>query len=79
MRITVLDDDQGRKINIGEERFRILLDGKEMERVITADDVKGEVVYFPLDESGHLIRDGDEIKSLTAYGRVEIQQVQETL
>ncbi|PYA07285.1 hypothetical protein [Serratia marcescens] len=73
MRITLSDDDPGRKVDLRVERYRVFLDGKEMKMVITADDVKGEVVYCPLDESGYLIRDGDEVKNVTAYGRVEIQ------
>lgn len=29
MRLTVLDDDPGRKINLGVERYAVFLDGKQ--------------------------------------------------
>ncbi|MEB6622872.1 hypothetical protein [Enterobacter roggenkampii] len=44
MRITVLDDDPGRRINPAQERYAIYLDAVEVKHVFTADDEKGEVI-----------------------------------
>lgn len=40
MRLTVLDDDPGRKINLAQERYTVYLDGVEVKHVFTADDEK---------------------------------------
>ncbi|WP_301337306.1 hypothetical protein [Citrobacter amalonaticus] len=33
MRLTVLDDDPGRKINLAQERYTVYLDGVEVKHV----------------------------------------------
>ncbi|MGK8896158.1 hypothetical protein [Citrobacter koseri] len=50
MRLTVLGDDPGRKINPGVERYAVFLDGVEVKHVYTTDDEKGEVISAVLDE-----------------------------
>ncbi|WP_407056495.1 hypothetical protein [Citrobacter amalonaticus] len=49
MRLTVLDDDPGRKINPGVERYAVFLNGAEVKHVYSADDEKGEVISAVLD------------------------------
>lgn len=75
MRITVLDDDPGRKINPGHERYRVSLDGEEVKHCFTADDEKGEIVEAVRDESGWMIAENSEVKRRTRYGKVIIDRI----
>ncbi|EDQ6417775.1 TPA: hypothetical protein R4D36_000857 [Salmonella enterica subsp. enterica serovar Reading] len=54
MRLTVLDDDPGRKIDLRKERYLVLVDGKEIKHAFTADDEKGEVIAAELDHDGFM-------------------------
>lgn len=75
MRITVLDDDPGRKINPGYESYRVSLDGEEVKHCFTADDEKGEIVEAVRDESGWMIAENSEVKRRTRYGKVTIDRI----
>ncbi|WP_377286113.1 hypothetical protein [Raoultella ornithinolytica] len=44
MRLTVLDDDPGERIEPGRERITVYLDGVEVKHVFSADSDKGEVI-----------------------------------
>ncbi|EBX2401341.1 TPA: hypothetical protein JD893_25065 [Citrobacter freundii] len=76
MRLTVLDDDPGRKINLGVERYAVFLDGIEVKHVFTADDEKGEVIAAVLDERGYMVAENGEVKRHTLYGSVRIEPCQ---
>lgn len=51
MRITVLDGDPGRMINLRSERYQVFLNDVEVRRCLTADDEKGEAIAFVIPES----------------------------
>jgi hypothetical protein len=74
MRITVLDGDPGRMINLRSERYRVFLNDVEVRRCLTADDEKGEVVVVVEDEHGHIVTEHGEVKRVTRHGRVRIQK-----
>jgi len=74
MRITVLDDDPGRKINLAQERYKVYVDGVEVKRVFTADDEKGEVIAAVQDERGYMTAENGEVKRQTLYGKVTIER-----
>ncbi|HEG4368850.1 hypothetical protein [Klebsiella oxytoca] len=72
MRLTVLDDDPGRKINPAIERYAVFLDGVEVKHVFTADDEKGEIIAAVPDERGYMTAENGEVKRQTLYGEVVI-------
>ena len=74
MRITVLDDDPGRRINPTQERYAVYLDGVEVKHVFTADDEKGEVIAAVPDERGYMTVENGEVKRQTLYGKVTIKR-----
>ncbi|MDM2987642.1 hypothetical protein OGY61_17485 [Citrobacter sp. CK196] len=76
MRITVLDDDPGRKINPGIERYAVFLDGVEVKHVYTADDEKGEVIAAELGPDGFMVVDNGEVKRIAIRGTVEIKRLE---
>ena len=73
MRLTVLDDDPGRKINLGQERYTVFLNGAEVKHVYSADDEKGEVISAVLDERGYVVVENGGVKQQTLYGTVRIE------
>lgn len=74
MRLTVLDEDPGRKINPGQERYAVYLDGVEVKHVFTADDEKGELIAAVPDERGYMTAENGEVKRQTLYGTVTIKR-----
>lgn len=74
MRITVLDDDPGRKINLARERYKVYIDGVEVKHVFTADDEKGEVIAAVLDDRGYVTAVNGEVKRQSLYGNVTIKR-----
>ncbi|HHJ4333737.1 TPA: hypothetical protein ACQJNN_005142 [Citrobacter freundii] len=74
MRLTVLDDDPGRKINLAQERYTAYLDGVEVKHVFTADDEKGEVIAAVPDERGYVTVENGEVKRRSLYGKVTIKR-----
>lgn len=74
MRITVLDDDPGRKINLAQERYKVYVDGVEVKHVFTADDEKGEVIAAVLDDRGYMTAENGEVKRQSLYGKVTIKR-----
>lgn len=70
MRITVLDDDSGQKIDPSRERYRVLLDGEEVKHCFTADDEEGEVIEALTDESGWMAVKNGEVKRRAKHGKV---------
>jgi len=75
MRVTVLDDDPGRRINPSHERYRVLPDGEEIKHCFTADDEKGEVIEAVTDECGRMIAENGEVRRRTRHGKVTIEKV----
>ena len=73
MRVTVLDGDSGRKINLARERYKVYIDGVEVKHVFTADDEKGEVIAAVLDDHGYMTAENGEVKRQSLYGRVIIK------
>lgn len=76
MRLTVLDDDPGRKIDLRKERYLVLVDGKEIKNVFSADDEKGEVIAAELDPDGFMVAENGEVKRITIHGTVEIKHLE---
>ena len=76
MRLTVLDDDPGRKINLSKERYSVYLNGVEVKHVFTADDEKGEAIAAVPDEHGYMTAENGEVKRHTLYGSVRIEPCQ---
>ena len=76
MRITVLDDDPGRRINPQQEPYTVYLDGVEVKHVFTADDEKGEVIAAVHDELGHMVAENGEVKRQVLLGHVRIERCQ---
>jgi hypothetical protein len=76
VRITVLDDDPGRKINAGHERYRILFNGNELRRCVTADDGLGEAIIIAEDSAGKIMLENGEIRYETLHGIVSIERIQ---
>ncbi len=74
MRLTVLDDDPGRKINPGVELYAVFLNGAEVKHVYSADDEKGEVISAVLDERGYVATENGEVKRQTLFGKVIIKR-----
>lgn len=73
MRITVLDNDPGRRINQKIERYTVYLDGVEVKHVFTADDEKGEVIAAVLNDRGYMTAENGGVKMQTLYGQVIIK------
>lgn len=73
MRLTVLDDDPGIRINPGQH-YKIYLDGVEVKLCFTADDEKGEVIAAVLDEHERMIAENGEVKRQTLFGKVRIEK-----
>lgn len=76
MRLTVLDDDPGVKVEPYRERYKVFLDGIEVKYCFTADDEKGEVITAVTDEQGRMQAEGREVKRQTLYGKVLIERIQ---
>ncbi|EAO2313189.1 hypothetical protein AL922_17495 [Salmonella enterica subsp. enterica serovar Senftenberg] len=74
MRITVLDDDPGRRISPTQERYAVYLDGVEVKHVFTADDEKGEVIAAVLNDRGYMTAENGELKRQSLYGKVTIKR-----
>ncbi|MGK9173246.1 hypothetical protein KXR87_08440 [Yokenella regensburgei] len=75
MRITVLEDDPGERIIPGRESITVYLDGVEVKTCLTADDVKGEVVYVERDYRGHIVAVNGEVQHRIRYGEVKIERL----
>ncbi|VGD61800.1 hypothetical protein [Klebsiella pneumoniae] len=52
MRLTVLDDDPGERIEPVRERITVYLDDVEVKYAFSADSDKGEVIAAVLDSRG---------------------------
>ncbi|WP_410676880.1 hypothetical protein [Citrobacter braakii] len=76
MRLTVLDDDPGRKIDLRKERYLVLVDGKEIKKVFMADDEKGEVIAAELDHNGLMVAENGQVKRIVLHGTVEIKRLE---
>ncbi|BCL09223.1 hypothetical protein ACVS8I_001213 [Escherichia coli] len=74
MRLTVLDDDPGERIEPGHERITVYLNSVEVKHVFSADDDKGEVIAAVLDSRGYLTAENGEVKRQTLLGQVRIER-----
>ncbi|EOV5397681.1 hypothetical protein ACOQWH_004012 [Cronobacter turicensis] len=72
MRITVLDDDTGKRINPAVERYKVFLDGIEVKYCFAADDEKGEVICAVF-KDGRILLEFGEVKRQTLHGSVRIE------
>lgn len=72
MRVTVLDDDSGERINLGRERITVYLNGIKVKHAFSADDDKGEVIAAVLDSRGYLTAENGEVKRQTLFGQIRI-------
>ncbi|HHT0120194.1 TPA: hypothetical protein ACTW89_003190 [Raoultella ornithinolytica] len=72
MRLTVLDDDPGERIEPGRERIAVYLNGVEVKHALSADDDKGEVIAAMLDNRGYLTAEKGEVKRQLLLGQVRI-------
>ncbi|EMM8163410.1 TPA: hypothetical protein ACXP8F_001439 [Klebsiella pneumoniae] len=74
MRLTVLDDDTGERIEPGRERITVFLNGVEVKHAFSADDDKGEVIAAVLDSRGYPTVENGEIKRQKLLGQVRIER-----
>jgi hypothetical protein len=75
MRVSVLEGDPGYIPFRESARYRVLLNGFEIGRCVTADEEIGMVTVIGVDEHERLIvRDG-EVQYRRYVGNVEIQRV----
>jgi hypothetical protein len=72
MRITVLDDDPGQRIDPAVERYKVFLDGVEAKHCFAADDEKGEVICAVFKDDRIVLESG-EVKRQTLRGSVRIE------
>jgi len=72
MRITVLDDDPGKRINPAVELYKVFIDGKEIKHCFAADDEKGEVICAVFKDKRIVVEFG-EVKRQTLRGSVRIE------
>lgn len=72
MRITVLDDDNGDRINPAVERYKVFLDGVEVKHCFAAEDEKGEVICA-LFKDERIALELREVKRQTLHGSVRIE------
>ncbi|MHC0464580.1 hypothetical protein [Kosakonia cowanii] len=72
MRITVLDDDPGKRINPAVERYKVFIDGKEIKHCFAADDEKGEVICAVF-KGERIVLEYGEVKRQTLRGSVRIE------
>lgn len=72
MRLTVLDDDTGERIEPGSERITVYLNGVEIKHAFSADDERGEVIAAVCDSHGHFTAELGEVKRQTLFGQVRI-------
>jgi len=70
----VLDDDPGERIIPGCERITVYLNGEEVKRCQTADDILGEVVDIVCDDNGRVVVMNGEVKRRIRYGHVKIER-----
>lgn len=54
MRLTVLDDFPGERIEPGRERITVYLNGVKVKLALSANDDKGEVIAAVLDSCGYI-------------------------
>ena len=73
MRMTVLDNGFGRKIDPRNERYRVFLDDVEVKFCFSADDEKGIVIMADETESGEMSVVNGDINRVTRYGKVVIE------
>ncbi|HIE9246605.1 TPA: hypothetical protein ACXP8D_000002 [Klebsiella variicola subsp. variicola] len=72
MRLTVLDDDTGERIEPCSERITVYLNGVEVKHAFSADDERGEVIAAVRDSHGHFTAEHGEVKRQTLFGQVRI-------
>lgn len=72
MRLTVLDDDPGERIEPGRERITVYLDGVEVKCVFSADSDKGDVIAAVLDSRGYPTAENGEVERHLLFGQVRI-------
>ncbi|STW27884.1 Uncharacterised protein [Klebsiella michiganensis] len=72
MRLTVLDDDTGERIEPGRERITVYLNGVEVKHVFSADDDRGVVIAAVHDSCGHFTVENGEVKRQTLFGQMRI-------
>jgi hypothetical protein len=69
-------DGEGHQLLVAKYGYfsiRILVDGQQFDTCVSYDIDAGTVVYYPKDETGNVILDGDEIKVETVTGKVEVE------
>ncbi|HBX4649417.1 TPA: hypothetical protein MH287_23620 [Klebsiella pneumoniae] len=72
MRLTVIDDSTGERIEPGRERITVYLNGVEVKHAFSADDERGEVIAAVRDSHGHFTVELGEVKRQTQLGQVRI-------
>lgn len=74
MRISVLQGDPGYLGDAASGRYTAFLDGKKLERCVTADEEKGMALVYSADSNGRIITDatGTPAKEWR-FGKVEIK------
>lgn len=75
MRLSVDKSDPGYSPQAVQMRPRVFLDGVRMERVVTADEERGEVVRYRTGPDGRMVvaADGESLEREVLVGAVRIE------
>lgn len=76
MRISVLEGDYGRVINLGVERYEVLLNGEKVSHCFTADEENGLVICARLDTDGRMFTENGEVAMQELHGVVVVRRIQ---
>lgn len=77
MRISVLEDDCGRVINPGIERYEVSLNGEKVSYCVTADEENGLVICARLDPDGRrMLTENGEVSMQELHGVVVVRRIQ---
>lgn len=73
MRLSIDPDDPGYSAWKCYGLARVFLDGVERKNVITADQERNYITVTEVDDRGVLKLEGDKVKTVAMYGKVEIK------
>lgn len=77
MRISINKNDPGFRHGLDVTMVKVYLDGELYQGAITADEEKGEILTYVMDQHGKIVasEDGKSAQVKTIYGRVRIDLV----
>lgn len=72
MRISVDKNDPGYAAYEADRNVIVLLDGDPQRLVVTADEERGVIVRYKVDDRGRPVHDGDRMALDVKVGRVQV-------